>query len=53
MLIGSANEKEAATYLKGIFREVTAPLASRLVFNRALAGYRGGLSLIEDLYSNL
>ncbi len=53
LLIGSANEKEAATYLKGIFREVTAPLASRLVFNRALAGYRGGLSLIEDLYSNL
>lgn len=53
LLIGSANEKEAASYLTAIFREITAPLASRLVFNKALAGYKGGLSLIEDLYSNL
>lgn len=53
LLIGSANEKEAASYLTAIFREITAPLGGRLVFNKALAGYKGGLSLIEDLYSNL
>lgn len=53
LLIGSVNEKEAASYLTAIYREITAPLGGRLVFNKALAGYKGGLSLIEDLYSNL
>ncbi|MDR1951977.1 MAG: nitrogenase molybdenum-iron protein, alpha and beta chain [Elusimicrobiota bacterium] len=53
LLLGSANEIEFAME-KGIqFLELTFPMTERLVFNRCIAGYKGSLTLIEDVYDNL
>lgn len=53
LIIGSSNEKEEA--LKKEIQCIAAafPIKDRLIFNRAYAGYRGSLTLIEDLYDNL
>lgn len=53
LIVGSSNEREAAS-LKGVqIVAATFPLKDRLVFNRAIAGYRGSLTFTEDLYDNL
>lgn len=53
LIIGSSNEREAAS-LKEIQCVAAAfPINDRLIFNRTYAGYRGSLTLIEDLYDNL
>lgn len=53
LIVGSSNEREVAS-VKGIqCIAATFPLKDRLIFNRAYAGYRGSLSLTEDLYDNL
>lgn len=53
LIVGSSNEREAASF-KGIQCIAAAfPLKDRLIFNRAYAGYRGSLTLTEDLYDNL
>lgn len=53
LIIGSSNEEEVSS-LKGVQYIVAAfPIKDRLIFNRAYAGYRGSLTLIEDLYDNL
>lgn len=53
LFIGSSNDREAASYLDTQFYEVTFPVTSRFIFNKTIAGYRGSLTLIEDLFSNL
>ncbi len=53
LIVGSSNEAEIAS-LKGLQLIVaTFPINDRLIFNRTYAGYRGSLTLIEDLYDNL
>lgn len=53
LIVGSSNERESAS-LKGVqCIAATFPLKDRLIFNRAIAGYRGSLTLTEDLYDNL
>lgn len=53
LIVGSTNERDVAS-VKGIqCVAATFPIKDRLVFNRAYAGYRGSLSLTEDLYDNL
>lgn len=53
LIVGSSNEREAASF-KGIQCIAAAfPIKDRLIFNRAYAGYRGSLTLTEDLYDNL
>ncbi|MDR2860378.1 MAG: nitrogenase molybdenum-iron protein, alpha and beta chain, partial [Elusimicrobiota bacterium] len=53
LLLGSDNEIEFAME-KGIqFVQVTFPIPERLLFNRCIGGYKGSLTLIEDLYDNL
>jgi len=53
LLVGSTNEKEVALE-KGIqYLNATFPMNERLVFNRTYSGYRGSLTLTEDLYDNL
>lgn len=53
LLIGSTYDREFAME-KGIqCAAVSYPITDRLVFNRTYAGYRGSLTLIEDLYDNL
>ncbi len=53
LIIGSSNEEEIGS-LKDV-QCITAafPIKDRLIFNRTYAGYRGSLTLIEDLYDNL
>lgn len=53
LIVGSSNEREAAAKRDVQCVAATFPLKDRLVFNRAYAGYRGSLSLTEDLYDNL
>jgi Nitrogenase molybdenum-iron protein, alpha and beta chains len=53
LLAGSTNDREYGME-KGIQCSVVAyPITDRLVFNRSYAGYRGSLTLLEDLYDNL
>lgn len=53
LIVGSSNDREAASYIDAQFLEATFPVTNRLFFNRAIAGYRGSLTLTEDLYDNL
>ena len=53
LLIGSTNEREIALKKEIQCSVIMFPITDRLVFNRTYAGYRGSLTLIEDLYDNL
>jgi nitrogenase molybdenum-iron protein beta chain len=53
LLIGSTNEREIALQKDIQCSVITFPITDRLIFNRTYAGYRGSLTLIEDLYDNL
>ncbi len=53
LIVGSTNEREVASVKEIQCIAATFPLKDRLVFNRAYAGYRGSLTLTEDLYDNL
>lgn len=53
LVVGSTNERYIASKIDAQCVAATFPLKDRLVFNRAYAGYRGSLSLTEDLYDNL
>jgi nitrogenase molybdenum-iron protein beta chain len=53
LLIGSSLEREVAMEL-GIQCHVMAfPVTDILVLNRTYAGYRGALTIVEDLFNNL
>jgi nitrogenase molybdenum-iron protein beta chain len=53
LLVGSTNEGEFA--MKHRVQHVIAcyPNTERLIYNRSCAGYRGALTFMEDIYSNL
>ncbi|MDR0883478.1 MAG: nitrogen fixation protein NifK [Oscillospiraceae bacterium] len=53
LLIGSTNEHEFAIAHGQQFFLACYPNTERLIYNRSCAGYRGALTLIEDIYSNL
>jgi len=53
LLIGSTNEREIGMEKDIQCSVITFPITDRLIFNRTYAGYRGCLTLIEDLYDNL
>lgn len=53
LLIGSSNDREVALEKEIQFLPASFPITERLVFNRTYAGYRGSLTLTEDLYDNL
>jgi nitrogenase molybdenum-iron protein beta chain len=53
LIIGSSNEEEVSSLKQVQFIVAAFPIKDRLIFNRAYAGYRGSLTLIEDLYDNL
>ncbi len=51
MLVGSSNEKEYCSE-HGIHCCVSAfPIIERVIMNRAIAGYRGSLTMTEDFYN--
>ena len=53
VLLGSSFELDLAQDLKTPALCVSYPVTSRVVLNRGYAGYEGGLSLAEDLFSLL
>ena len=53
LLVGSTSEKEVAAEKKIQCLPLTFPVPDKVIFNRTYSGYRGALTLIEDLYDNL
>lgn len=53
LLIGSTSDREFAFERDIQCSVVSYPITDRLIFNRTYSGYRGSLTLIEDLYDNL
>ena len=51
LIIGSNWEKSIAKKTNGHFINISYPLVERLVINSSYAGYKGGLKLLEDIYS--
>lgn len=51
LIIGSYWEKEIAKEIKGRYVNISYPVINRLVINGSIAGYSGGLRLLEDIYS--
>ena len=52
-IIGSVVERELATDYGAGFLTVAFPVSNRAVLNKGYAGFRGALSLVEDLLTNL
>ena len=50
-LIGSVMERDVAEQFKVPLLSVSYPITNRVVLNRAYAGYKGGLTLAEDVIS--
>jgi nitrogenase molybdenum-iron protein beta chain len=49
LIFGSTWEREFAAALKGHFLNISYPLVDRMVINSHVAGYSGGLKLLEDM----
>lgn len=52
-IIGSVVERDLANDYGAGFLAVAFPVSNRAVLNKGYAGFRGALSLVEDLLSNL
>lgn len=52
-LVGSSLEGSTAQKIGAAFLPVSFPVTNRAVLNKGYTGYRGGLSLAEDLFSAL
>ncbi|MBE5831963.1 MAG: hypothetical protein E7306_09525 [Butyrivibrio sp.] len=52
-LLGSSIDRATAAEIGGNVLPISFPLSSRLITTRAYAGYRGGLQLVEDIFSTL
>lgn len=53
LLIGSTNEREIGSRKGCQCSVLSYPITDKLVFNRTYGGYRGCLTLVEDLYDDL
>lgn len=51
LIAGSNWEKKLAQELGGHFVNISYPVVERLIINSSIAGYDGGLKLLEDIYS--
>lgn len=53
LILGSAWEFDIAKAVAGLHLSVGLPVIDRLILHRTYVGYRGGLNLVEDIYSGL
>jgi len=53
LIAGSSLEQEVSLEIDAQHTAVSFPISDRLIFNRAYAGYRGALTVAEDLFNNL
>lgn len=51
LIVGSNWEKKLAQKIDGHFVNVSYPIVERLIINSSIAGYDGGLKLLEDIYT--
>ncbi|SEF65505.1 nitrogenase component 1 [Lachnospira multipara] len=51
LVLGGYYEKDVTEELKGNFLNISWPVQDKVVFDRAYAGYTGGIRLIEDIYT--
>jgi nitrogenase molybdenum-iron protein beta chain len=51
LILGSSWERRIAAEVEGHFILVAHPMIERMVINDHLAGYTGGLKLLEDIYT--
>jgi nitrogenase molybdenum-iron protein beta chain len=50
-ILGSSLESTTAQAIGGLHLAVSFPVTNRVVFNRSYVGYKGGLTLAEDIFS--
>lgn len=53
LILGSSWDKTLADSINGFLLNISVPINYKLVLNKTYVGYSGGLSLIEDIYSNV
>ncbi|MEY8000965.1 nitrogenase component 1 [Clostridium sp. Mt-5] len=53
LILGSSWDRDIVSELKGFGINISLPVMHRLVLNRTYVGYNGGLTLTEDIYSNI
>ena len=51
LILGSNWEKNLAKRTDAHYVNISYPVVERLIINSSIAGYKGGLKLIEDIYS--
>ncbi|WP_059369267.1 nitrogenase component 1 [Treponema endosymbiont of Eucomonympha sp.] len=51
LILGSSWERTVAQEIPGHFVNISYPMVDRLVINGHVAGYSGGLKLLEDIYT--
>ncbi len=53
LILGSSWDMDISDEVRGLFLDVGLPVTDRLVLNHSYAGYRGGLNLVEEIYSKI
>lgn len=51
LILGGYYEKELTENLKGNFLNISWPVQDKVVFDSSYVGYRGGIKLLEDIYT--
>ncbi|GHU83193.1 hydrogenase [Clostridia bacterium] len=51
LVLGGSWEKQISQKLGGNYVNISYPVIERLIMNSTIAGYSGGLKLLEDIYS--
>lgn len=51
LVLGGYYEKEITEELKGNFLNITYPVQDKVVLDNSYVGYKGGIRLIEDIYT--
>lgn len=53
LILGSSWDVDIAEQIHGLHLSVGLPVTDRLILHHTYVGYRGGLNLVEDIYSKL
>ncbi|GHV49141.1 hydrogenase [Clostridia bacterium] len=51
LILGSSWDRQVAIETYGIFVNISYPVIERMIINGGIAGYDGGLKLLEDIYT--
>lgn len=53
LILGSDWDTDVAEWVNGIHLSMGLPITDRLILHHTYVGYRGGLNLVEDIYTKL